>query len=345
MNRPSPLPAIGAIAALPVAMLLVLLLTMGATTTALPGRPAPVAAQLNEAAIPTWALAPLSVAAAACPEVTAPLLAAQIHVESSWNPDAYNTGSQATGLAQFIPGTWAEFGRDHNGDGTANPRDPADAIPTQTRYMCHLVDLLRGWTSLTGQLVDLALAAYNAGPGNVRRHNGIPPFPETTLYVRKVRDLATTTYALAPPADDLITAVIAAAQAHVGRTPYAWGGGTLTGPSRGMPPDTHVIGFDCSSLVRHAFHQGSNGTITLPRTAQEQYNATRNNPIPVDQLQPGDLLFWGTGLRVHHVALYVGEGQMIEAPRSGTLITLATVRLSGDHLGATRPSTAATSSM
>lgn len=290
--------------------------------------------------VPAWARSDLLAAAQTCPEITAPLLAAQLETESNWNPNAHNATSGADGLAQFMPGTWAEWGRDGDGDGRADPRNPADAIHSQAAYMCHLVEFIKQRPELDGELVDLALAAYNAGPGNVQSYQGIPPFLETTNYVRAIRDLANTRYGTAFTADadsnPASSGVLAAARRWIG-TDYAWGGGTLNGPSRGQAPDTDVTGFDCSALVRHAFYRSSGGTITLPRTSREQYQATKHNSVSTDQLQPGDLLFWGdTPGSIHHVALYTGNEMMVEAPQSGSNIRETRVRLNDDYLGATR---------
>jgi cell wall-associated NlpC family hydrolase len=297
---------------------------------------------LNTAAVPPWAVQPLLAAAQTCPDITAPLLAAQLETESNWDPNAYNPQSKATGLAQFIPATWAVYGVDANGDGTADPRDPADAIKTQAIYMCHLVTIVKNAPGLIGDIVDLALAAYNAGPGNVLKFGGIPPFQETINYVTKIRKLANTKYAITTPPPATVSgraaAVIQAANMWVQKgTPYAWGGGTLNGPSAGTGPDVGVIGFDCSSLVRYAYYQGTGQQITLPRVAQQQYDATLSQTVAVADLQPGDLLFYGTPTNVHHVALYIGNGQMIEAPQSGQLLHQTALRIKGsDFTGAHR---------
>jgi len=292
---------------------------------------------LKREAVPEWAYQPLLAAAKTCLEITAPILAAQDETESNWNPNAYNAGSQATGLSQFIPSTWAAWGMDGDGDGKADPRNPADAIPSQAAYMCHLIDFVKGDSGLNGEIVDLALAAYNAGPGNVQKFGGIPPFQETTNYVTKIRALAGTKYSNPKPvAPGAAGVVIQKANEHVGKTMYSWGGGTLDGPGGGMSPDEGVIGFDCSSLVRYAYYQGTGHVITLPRVAQAQYDATKSHPVAVDEIQPGDLLFWGVVGDLRHVALAIGGNRMIEAPQSGQSITESDLRLGGDFAGATR---------
>jgi cell wall-associated NlpC family hydrolase len=302
---------------------------------------APGQSGLNTAAVPPWAVQLLLAAAQTCPQITAPLLAAQLQTESNWDRDAFNAKAQATGLAQFTPDTWAAEGTDGDSDGTANPRDPADAIATQAIYMCHLVTIVTNSPGLVGDVLDLALAAYNAGPGNVQKYGGIPPFQETTTYVAKIRDLANSKYSIATPqastGSGRAAAVIQAATVWVQKkTPYAWGGGTLDGPSKGTGPDVGVVGFDCSSLVRYAFYQGTGQSVTLPRTSQQQFDATRSQPVLVSGLQPGDLLFYGGPTSIHHVALYIGNGQMIEAPQSGELVHQTLLRTLGDFAGAHR---------
>ena len=72
-------------------------------------------------------------------------------------------------------------------------------------------------------------------------------------------------------------------------------------------------GFDCSGLVQWSFAQAG---ISLPRTSGAQYAATTH--IPLADIEPGDLLFYGPG-GSEHVALYVGGGSMIEAPYTGAV--------------------------
>jgi Transglycosylase SLT domain/D-alanyl-D-alanine carboxypeptidase/Putative Flp pilus-assembly TadE/G-like len=105
--------------------------------------------------------------------VGAALISAQIYAESNFNPFAQSPAG-AQGIAQFMPGTAQALG-------LQNPFDPEQAIDAQAHLMR---DLLRRFGS-----VPLALAAYNAGPGAVESHGGIPPYPETRAYVAKILGL------------------------------------------------------------------------------------------------------------------------------------------------------------
>lgn len=119
-------------------------------------------------------------------------------------------------------------------------------------------------------------------------------------------------------------------------TPYAWGGGTGSGPTAGMPPDTGIVGFDCSGLAEYAWAQEG---VTLDHYSGYQY--TSGTHPAMSALLPGDLLFWsydGTPATIHHVAIYIGNGQVIEAPQSGDVIKVVPIWYDG-LVGATRPGT------
>lgn len=131
--------------------------------------------------VPDEHRAAIEAAARACAPLTVPLLAAQIDAESGWDPQA--SSGEADGISQFAPVTWKEWGRDGDGDGKADVWNPKDAIPSQARYMCHLYDSVKG---VPGDPTELALAAYNAGPGAVLRARGIPEFNETRGYVDRI---------------------------------------------------------------------------------------------------------------------------------------------------------------
>ena len=92
-----------------------------------------------------------------------------VQQESGWNPGAVSHKG-ATGLAQLMPGTARSLGVDIN--------DPKQNLEGGARYLRMMYDKFGSWR--------LALAAYNAGPGAVEKHGGIPPFAETKNYVKAI---------------------------------------------------------------------------------------------------------------------------------------------------------------
>jgi murein DD-endopeptidase MepM/ murein hydrolase activator NlpD len=94
-----------------------------------------------------------------------------------------------------MPGTWAAVGKDYDGDGIADVNNPADAIPTQGRYVCDLHAEVTGLITdgaVSGDPIALTLAAYNAGLGAVQDAHGIPAIPETQNYVHSILELIPT---------------------------------------------------------------------------------------------------------------------------------------------------------
>ena len=102
------------------------------------------------------------------------LLRAVIHAESAFNPNAISNKG-AEGLMQLIPGTASDMG-------VANPFDASQNIRGGAQYLAGLLKQFNGDSRL-------ATAAYNAGPQNVLKYNGVPPFDETKVYVDRVATL------------------------------------------------------------------------------------------------------------------------------------------------------------
>ncbi|GAB7192813.1 transglycosylase TgdA [Kineococcus sp. NUM-3379] len=283
-------------------------------------------AQLRPGTVPAQYAALVQAAGQVCPAAPAPIIAAQIKAESNWNPRAVSpVGAQ--GIAQFMPGTWRSFGKDENGDGRADPFDPADAIPAQARYDCAVAaqlapDIASG--RIRGDLTDLMLAAYNAGPGAVRKAGGIPQNGETPAYVSRIKqyaaDFANPTIPTlgAVPSSEFGRRVVDTAMLYNNKLTYVWGGGNYFGPTGG--------GFDCSGLVLHAVYQASGGKIKLPHRADIQ--RTMGTPVPREQLQPGDAIaFAHPGASFfHHIGIYLGDGQMIHAPTFGKPVQITNLR-------------------
>lgn len=100
---------------------------------------------------------------------------------------------------------------------------------------------------------------------------------------------------------------VKAALGQVG-TPYQYGGNTPN------------VGLDCSSLVQYAYRQAG---ITLPRVTTEQ--VLQGRPVAKADMIPGDLLFFGTAGNVHHVAMYIGNGNIVHAPDVGQVVKVVPI--------------------
>lgn len=130
--------------------------------------------------------------------------------------------------------------------------------------------------------------------------------------------------------EERIETAIARAESQLG-VPYAWGGGSALGPTPGLRDggiadengDFNKIGFDCSGLTMFAY---AGAGVALPHYSGYQYH--HGTQIDAADIQRGDLIFYGPGGR-EHVAIYLGDGMMIEAPNSGSVVQKAPVRWSG----------------
>jgi cell wall-associated NlpC family hydrolase len=98
--------------------------------------------------------------------------------------------------------------------------------------------------------------------------------------------------------------------------PYEWGA---------AGPDS----FDCSGLTMYAWNAAG---VSLPHNSASQYSATTH--IPMSEIQPGDLVFYGSP--IHHVALYIGNGQIVHAPHSGDVVRVDSVYYWDDLVGVGR---------
>jgi cell wall-associated NlpC family hydrolase len=229
-----------------------------------------------------------------------PVLAAIGGIESDHGREAdsgIRSGANASGAMgpmQLLASTWHTYRVDGDRDGKTDVYDPIDAIPSAANYL-----------KANGAPEDL--------PTAIRRYN------HASSYVRKVLDrakqyaarqeesqpdLCATSMALPPGSG--AARVIAYARAQLGK-PYAWG---HEGPSS----------FDCSGLTWAAYRSAG---ITIPRVAADQWQHTPH--VPRGQEQPGDLAFFNSGPgtspdRPGHVGIVIGDGKMIAAPHTGTVV-------------------------
>jgi cell wall-associated NlpC family hydrolase len=182
----------------------------------------------------------------------------------------------------------------------------------------------------------------SGSPGNGGSSAGTPPSPTVNSGVAASRNDLGNSAPGAWSADKGQRAVQAAIR-WVG-TPYSWGGGNSSGPTTGIcgpngaENDCNIIGFDCSGLTSYAWAQVG---INVPSLSVYQY--TLGQHISTDNLLPGDFLFYANDTSdpstIHHVSMYMGNGQMIEAPYSGAFVQIVPVTFGNGYIGATRPGT------
>ena len=184
---------------------------------------------------------------------------------------------------QFEPATFAHYDEPvpPGGANPPNPYDPTDAVYAAARDLC-----------------------ANGGEDAADLHGAVFTYNHSQTYVAEVLDLAQSygqSQAQTVAAGTAGGIAVDWALAQVG-TPYVWGG------------ETPGVGFDCSGLVQAAYKVAG---IALPRVAQDQYDVTAKLG-PGDPIRPGDLIFFGEGpADVTHVGIYIGNGQMVDAPHTG----------------------------
>jgi cell wall-associated NlpC family hydrolase len=175
------------------------------------------------------------------------------------------------------------------------------------------------------QLLDAQRQALGAANAQVRRlivqQQAAELAASAADFQQAVNDAGGNVNQDTTPPNEIAAAAIAAARTKLG-DPYLWGG---TGPNA----------YDCSGLTQFAY--GVAG-VQLPRVAADQWNIGRH--VGLAELLPGDLLFWATDpsnpATIHHVAIYIGAGQMLAAPHTGDVVKIEPVYMSG-YIGATRP--------
>jgi len=253
--------------------------------------------------IPPAYLALYMGAAATCAGLPWGVLAGIGKVESDHgrsNAPGVHSGANyagAEGPMQFEPGTFKQYAVDGDHDGKLDVYDPADAIYTAAAMLC------ANGALGTPAGIRQAVFAYN--------HSG--------AYVTDV--LAWASRYTLPAVSSAATAAIAFALRQLGK-PYQWG---ATGPDA----------YDCSGLVYAAYAAAG---IRIARTT---FGWRHDGPqVPLSQIEPGDLLFSagsdGTPANPGHVVMYLGGGQVIQAPRTGEDVQVDPLSLAG-VVAAARP--------
>ncbi|MGA4844787.1 C40 family peptidase [Streptomyces sp. G5(2025)] len=226
--------------------------------------------------------------------------------------DGTSSGERAVGPFQFLPSTWQANARDANDDGTKDPHNADDAALGAAVYLCGNGRNLSDRSQLKG-----AIFQYN------RSHAYVS---DVLSWIDRYSQMGNGTIRIGQNVKGDARTVITTALKEAG-TPYSWGGGNAKGPSRGTccspsgKSGASITGYDCSGLTTYVYAQVG---ISLPRTAAAQ--SQRGKRIPASRgigaLKPGDLVFFGYGSdsTIYHVGIYLGNGQMINAPRPGSKV-------------------------
>ena len=242
--------------------------------------------------------------------------------------DGTAQGERAVGPFQFLPSTWESIGKDGNGDNVADPHNADDAALGAAIYLCG-----NGRDLTKRAQLKAAILQYN--------HSG--------EYVANVLGWIDQ-YTAAAKDPDLknvsgkVRTAIEAALSQRG-VPYSWGGGNASGKSYGFccspngSSGASIKGFDCSGLTVYAFAKAG---IRLPRTAAAQAGVGKRIPagLGTSALKPGDLVFFadvpGRDSTIYHVGIYLGDGQMVNAPRPHTVVRLDAVNTMSGYAGGAR---------
>ncbi|GHG00347.1 hypothetical protein GCM10018777_08690 [Streptomyces albogriseolus] len=242
--------------------------------------------------------------------------------------DGTASGERAVGPFQFLPSTWEGVGKDANSDGTADPHNADDAALGAAIYLCG-----DGRKLVQRSQLKAAIFQYNRSSEYVASVLGWIDQYTAAAKSPDLKDVSGT-----------VRTVLDAALSQRG-VPYSWGGGNAGGPSYGIccspsgKSGTAIRGFDCSGLTTYAYAKAG---IRLPRTAAAQAGVGRRIPASsgTSALKPGDLVFYayapGLDSTIYHVGIYLGAGQMVNAPRPGAVVRVDLVDAMSGYAGGAR---------
>lgn len=228
------------------------------------------------------------------PPILGPALDGSPGFRAIRDPSQPDGWARALGPMQFLSTTWerwATLAPDRPTGAFPDVHNAWDAIYSASRYLCGGRD----------QLDDVRAA--------LRRYNHSGAYVDEVMTKAEAYGLGSGSPVTNPLVTGSADAVIAAAMTQLG-APYVWGA------------ETPGVGFDCSGLIQWAYAQAG---VSLPRTTQQQI--LTGVPVALDDVRPGDLVFSrslrdGRIIDLGHVAIYVGNGTVIVAPRTGALVRL-----------------------
>ena len=303
--------------------------------------------------VPSDALAAYVGAAGSCPGLRWGVLAGIGEIESDHgrsNEPGVHDGANpygAEGPMQFLPATFTAYGADSGDGDMASPYDLQDAVVAAARMLCadggadpvgvrtavwdynhdtNYVDAVLGWAARY-ERAAASVGSASVGSASVASvssrsvpSGGAGPGPAAG---GDVAAPAAGGSSSSPDGGSALGSMAAVwALQRVG-LPYEWG---ASGPSS----------FDCSGLTLRAWEAAG---VELPRVAADQYGAGTH--VPLADARAGDLVFFATSpadpSTIHHVGIYLADGQMIEAPHSGVPVRVVAIYPDGLLPEVTRP--------
>ncbi|TQN32651.1 cell wall-associated NlpC family hydrolase [Haloactinospora alba] len=198
---------------------------------------------------------------------------------------------RAVGVTQHLPASWSDYGVDATGSGKADPHNVYDSAASTAVELCK---------SAGGEAVDFS--DHDSLADALYRYNPAEWYVDDVMSGIKGYDSMSADPSAKGGSEAGHVAVEWALE-QLGK-PYQWGG---------EGPDV----YDCSGLTMKAWEAAS---VSIPRVTVDQFN--HGIRVSLDELQPGDLLFFyrGPDPQPGHVTMYVGDGEMINAPSSGKVI-------------------------
>jgi len=252
--------------------------------------------------------------------------------------DAYMAGGNATGLESLFSSTGNPAASEYQSVASNNVSTAVDALSVAENKLTTQESQLQGNEDAAAAAlaqVDAARSAAEAAMADqqaalshangqvaalIAQQQSAQEAAAHAAYLAQLaaqRNAASNTASNVPAAGGAAKAV-AAAESQIG-VPYQWGG------------EDPGVGFDCSGLTQWSWAQAG---VSLPRTAAEQYDAVTH--IPLSAMQPGDLVFWSDGSGISHVAIYIGNGDVVHAPNTGSTVRIQAIWDNG-LVGAGRP--------
>ncbi len=249
--------------------------------------------------------------------------------------DASGGYARAVGPMQFMSTTWATAGQDGNGDGVKDPHNIFDAALAAAGYLCG-----SGSVDLSQRpALEAAIFRYN----------------NSRSYVAEVLGWAAqfAQYDTGSPVTSASgNAIVQAGMTWIG-VPYVWGGGRALPPAPDVTPfgptarpdithdpaHPYLVGFDCSGFTRAAVYKATGRVISSGAIAQAYDGLYIPPSAGLAALREGDLVFFAANpsdrSTIYHVGIYIGGGQMLHAPRTGSVVGVGQVWL-GPYAGGMR---------